>query len=156
MNVRRMRSLIYTTVFLVSLLIPGTLWARPQTAGIGIILGQPTGLSLKFWLDKTSAIDVAAAWSFLPSGALYAHADYLYHFYNLFPIKEGALPLYVGVGGSVTIMANPTIGIRIPVGIDYLFHNLPLDAFLEVGLGVSVFPATQVLGTGGIGIRYNF
>jgi hypothetical protein len=117
---------------------------------------QPTGISAKYWLSHTSAIDVAAAWQLLPKGSFYVHADYLYHIYGLFPVKAGELPLYLGIGGSATIEANPTVSLRFPVGIEYLFPKIPLDAFLEIGLGVSLYPATQFVGTGGIGIRYDF
>ncbi len=151
------RKLCLTIIVAAALMTPLAAFAQqPKTVGVGIILGQPTGLSAKFWMDQTSAIDLAAAWQFLPTGAIYVHADYLYHIYHVFPIKEGALPLYVGVGGSATVQTNPTIGIRVPVGIDYLFQNVPLDAFLEVGFGLSLYPATQFQGSGGIGIRYNF
>lgn len=143
-------------MILVFLSIPFAASAQTKNLGIGIILGQPTGISAKLWLGQTSAIDVAAAWQFLPAGTLYVHADYLYEIYGVIPVKTGQLPLYVGVGGSATIEPNPTIGLRVPFGIEYLFPKVPLDAFLEIGLGVSLYPATQFVGTGGIGIRYDF
>ena len=130
--------------------------AQPRKVSVGVILGQPTGLSAKLWLDQTSAIDLAAAWSFLPAGSLYVHADYLYHIYHLFDVSKGKLPLYFGVGGTVALQSTPTIGLRFPVGIEYLFPDAPIDLFLEFGLGLSLYPATQFQGSGGIGVRYTF
>ena len=47
--------------------------------GAGIIVGEPTGLSLKYFLDRRHAFDVAIDYSLYDS-ALYVHADYLLHF----------------------------------------------------------------------------
>jgi len=147
--------LIITAVFIISS-ASFAVAAQPKKISVGVILGQPTGLSAKLWLDQTSAIDIAAAWNFLPSGSLYVQADYLYHIYHLFGVTKGKLPLYFGVGGSVALQPTPTIGLRVPVGLEYLFPDAPIDLFLEVGFGVSLFPATQFQGTGGVGIRYTF
>ena len=49
--------------------------------GIGIILGEPTGLSLKYWLDEERAIDGAAAWSYSENDSFQLHGDYLIHNY---------------------------------------------------------------------------
>lgn len=130
--------------------------AQPKSVSIGVILGQPTGLSAKLWLNQTSAVDLAAAWNFLPVGTLYVQADYLYHIYHLFGVNKGKLPLYFGVGGTFSLQPTPTIGIRVPVGVEYLFPNAPIDLFLEIGLGISLYPATQVQGSGGVGVRYTF
>ena len=130
--------------------------AQPKKFSVGVILGQPTGLYAKLWLDQTSAVDLAAAWNFLPLGSLYVQADYLYHIYHLFGVTKGKLPLYFGVGGTVALQPTPVIGLRVPVGIEYLFPDAPIDLFLEVGFGISLYPATQFQGSGGIGIRYRF
>lgn len=130
--------------------------AQPKNLSIGVILGQPTGLSAKLWLSQTSAVDLAAAWNFLPVGSLYLQADYLYHIYHLFNVKKGKLPIYFGVGGSVALQPTTTIGLRVPVGLEYLFPDAPLDLFVEVGFGISLYPATQFQGSGGVGIRYTF
>ncbi|HUZ17396.1 MAG TPA: hypothetical protein VMV68_03345 [Spirochaetia bacterium] len=151
-----MRRLIRISVLALFLSVPAAVFAQAHNVAVGIILGQPTGISAKLWLDRTSAFDLAAAWQFLPAGSLYVHADYLYHIYHVFPIKEGELPLYFGIGGSATIQSVPTIGLRIPFGIEYLFPKAPLDVFLEIGIGISLFPATAVQGSGGVGIRYEF
>lgn len=147
-------------IIFLSLIIAGATvvpaMAQHKTFGLGIVLGEPTGISAKLWLDQKSAIDAAAAWTFYPAGAFYIHADYLYHFYDLFPVTKGALPLYIGVGGSVTLEPVPRIGVRVPIGIDYLFQNAPIDIFLEVAPGISLYPATQFEAGGGIGIRFNF
>ena len=53
-------------------------WAQ-EGLGLGIILGEPTGISFKSWLSTTTAFDMAAAWSFVDEDALHLHGDYLVH-----------------------------------------------------------------------------
>ena len=47
--------------------------------GIGVMLGEPTGISLKIWNNERTAIDAGLAWSFSGRNAVHLHADYLLH-----------------------------------------------------------------------------
>jgi hypothetical protein len=135
--------------------------AKPITAqdhgfGMGIILGEPTGLSAKLWTSGDNAFDFAAAWSFKGDGHLLLQADYVWHFFNLMPVPSGKLPLYIGIGGRVILADDPRFGIRIPIGIDYLFADAPIDVFLELVPILDLSPETDFGVGGGIGIRYWF
>lgn len=73
--------------------------AQDDDFGIGIIVGEPTGISVKNWLTHKTALDFAVAWSF--SGredALHVHGDYLIHDFSLIPVDEEQLPVYYGIG----------------------------------------------------------
>jgi hypothetical protein len=130
--------------------------AETEPFGLGVLLGEPTGISAKARLDEVSAIDAAVAWSFVDEGSFYFHADYLYHFTDVLHAYPGDLPLYVGVGGKVSLREDPLVGVRVPFGIAYEFDPAPLDVFLEVAPGVGLFPETSLNIGGGIGIRYYF
>ena len=130
--------------------------AQADVFGIGVLLGEPTGLSAKVRLGPTSAIDAAAAWSFVDEGSFYFHADYLMHFNDVFTVDPGELPLYVGVGGMMSLRQDSILGIRIPVGLAYEFETAPLDVFFEIAPGMGIFPETSLEIGGGIGIRYYF
>jgi len=52
--------------------------------GLGIILGEPTGLTFKLWNKQTMAFDAGAAWSFVSGGYFQVHGDLLLHNFNLF------------------------------------------------------------------------
>jgi hypothetical protein len=69
--------------------------------GAGIIIGEPTGASLKYWLNDTMALDGAVGWSYRRHSDLYLHSDILWHDFDLIPVSQGQLPLYFGVGGLV-------------------------------------------------------
>jgi hypothetical protein len=130
--------------------------AQDRGLGLGLILGEPTGVSLKSWTGRRTAIDAAAAWSFDRDGSLHFHADYLIHDFNLLKTRTGRLPVYYGIGGRIRLEDKTRIGIRIPVGICYIFENTPLDIFVELGPVFDVFPRTEVTVAGFLGLRYFF
>ena len=105
------------------------LFAQNSGLGVGIILGEPTGLSAKMWTGEITAFDAAAAWSFGDEGALHLNADMLFHNYGLI---NQAFPVYYGLGARVKLAEDLRIGLRVPVGIAYQIPNTPLDAFLEI------------------------
>jgi hypothetical protein len=141
---------------LVIVLFSGVALSQDKDFGLGIILGEPTGISAKKWLDDNSALDAAVAWSLVTPSSFHLHADYLYHDFNLFSVKKGKLPLYFGIGFRIRIGDEDRIGIRIPVGLSYLFEQSPLDIFLELGPVLDLTPATKLRLTSSVGIRYFF
>ena len=57
-----------------------TLIIRPTPRfEIGALLGEPIGLSLKFWHGTITATDLSAAWSFTENGTFEMHIDLLIH-----------------------------------------------------------------------------
>jgi len=132
--------------------------AQDKGFGIGVIAGDPTGISVKQWLGPVAALDGAAAWSLIEEPGhpiLHLHADFLLHAYP-FNVTAGKLPLYFGVGGRVRVHDNLEVGARVPVGVAWLMPIFPLDVFFELAPTMNVFPATRFQLNGGIGIRYFF
>jgi hypothetical protein len=129
--------------------------AQDSGLGAGIIIGEPTGLSAKSWLSQSDAIDLGVAWS-LSHEWFHVHADYLRHVFDLIPVEEGQLPLYFGIGARVGFGRDIIIGLRLPVGLDYMFDGFPLDIFLEIAPGLALLPDTKFDMGGGIGVRYWF
>ncbi len=78
-----MRRSLVLLIFLAAVL-PGLLSAQEKDFGVGAILGEPTGVSLKKWLGARTAIDGALAWSFANESGFHLHADYLVHNFSLF------------------------------------------------------------------------
>ena len=146
------------TLIIVSILLLLTATAKAQNKefGIGIILGEPTGISVKKWLGDHYAIDGAVAWSFGGVNSFHLHADYLYHNFKLFDVESGQLPLYIGVGFRFKAEPEATFGVRIPVGICYIFEKAPLDIFLELGPVLNLAPDMEFWFTGSIGARFYF
>lgn len=131
----------------------------PNRFGAGIIVGEPTGASLKYWLNDTLAVDGAVGWSFHDHTDAYFHSDILWHDFDLIPVSQGRLPVYFGAGGMVRFRDDRhdnQVGIRLPVGVSYIFDNTPVDIFAEVAPVIGLAPDVRGEVTGGIGIRYWF
>lgn len=143
-------------IVLMAILLSGTVAAQESGFGVGVILGEPTGLSCKFWTGSRTAIDGAAAWSFADESALHLHADYLFHNFDLCELEKGKLPLYFGLGGRFKLEEDSKIGVRIPIGGAYIVEGAPLDIFLEIVPVLNLVPGTEFELNGAIGIRYFF
>jgi len=138
------------------LLVPGAVWAQ-QGTGLGIIVGEPTGLSLKTWVGGNSALDAGLAWSFVDNGAMHVHGDYLLHNFSVFDLDEGALPLYYGIGVRAFFQENDTrVGLRVPLGLAYIFSGSRADIFAELAPLLDLTPETEFNLNGAAGIRYFF
>lgn len=136
--------------------------------GVGIIAGEPTGITVKKWRDSRVAIDAAAAWSFSDNDSFQFHMDYLVHDYTVFRPTElkGKLPLYYGVGGRLKLKDNDNnknrnnddtlIGIRVPVGVAYLLPKDPFEFFAEIVPTLDIAPDTDLDINAALGFRYYF
>lgn len=128
--------------------------------GAGVIIGEPTGLSLSL----NNRFVLGAAWSF--RNYLHIHGDYLF-FHSGIPEFEEEFDKpfgwYLGVGGKMRVFTEDEdrkdsdigLGVRVPVGLT--FYPLPeLELFAEIVPGIALFPDTDLDLDGGIGIRYHF
>jgi len=160
------KNILITMVIGLMIIIAKPITAQDHGFGMGIILGEPTGLSAKAWTSSDNAFDFALAWSFHNyhhndnhnhnDGDVLLQADYVWHFFNAISVSSGKLPIYVGIGARVVLADDPSFGVRIPVGIDYLFADAPIDIFLELVPILDLSPETDFGIGGGIGIRYWF
>lgn len=132
--------------------------ARKNGLGLGVIAGEPTGISFKYWNSYSTAIDGAVAWSIEGNDKVHLHADYLFHDYSVVSVDKGRMPFYYGIGGRILIREgrniDDKIGVRIPVGFSYLFANSPLELFFEIVPILDLAPDTELDFNGGIGLRF--
>jgi len=125
--------------------------------GVGVIAGEPTGVSVKYWVDRNDAVDAAFAWSLADNSPFQFHADYLIHSNTNSTETKGSLLWYYGIGGRVKNISNEThLGARVPVGVSYLVSSSPVDIFAEVAPVLDVKPTVNFNWNGSIGVRYYF
>lgn len=145
-----------------------------RTLGLGVVLGEPTAFSGKVWMNNDRAIDFGLGYSY--GNYVIVFADYLFQWPGAFRLKSGEkffeeLVPYVGVGLVMALAtSNPAagrayfgsrtetigLGVRIPLGIEWLPSSAPLGVFLELAPGLGFVPLTYVFFQGGIGVRYYF
>ena len=141
---------------LLGMLLCGSIEARERKFGLGVIVGDPTGVSAKLWTGQKTAFDAAAAWSSDENGISYLHADYLMHSFNLLQVERGSLPFYYGVGGTVRMVKSKKSGIRIPLGFAYIFEGGGVDFFVELVPLIILSPDNDFSINSGLGLRYFF
>jgi len=143
-------------ILILMMALAGVSFGRDGNIGLGLIFGEPSGVSFKLWTGKTTAIDGAAAWSFVGGGFFQVHSDLLFHNFNLFEVEKGNMALYYGFGGRVKMADQTQVSLRVPVGISYEFEDTSIELFLEVVPMLDLAPSTEAGIAGGIGFRYFF
>ena len=133
--------------------------------GAGLIIGEPTGLSVKYYLGDNVAVDGAIGGAFLGKG-VQVHGDVLWHPWILEKKPSFVLPVYFGPGIRV-LDRNAgggdndhfRIGLRGVAGVLFDFTEAPLDVFLEVAGVVDYRTKGDRFGIDinlGAGVRYWF
>jgi hypothetical protein len=158
-GVKMKRLIIPTAIIALIVTVSPSASQPPGDFGMGIMLGEPTGFSGKLWLSSRSAVDGGIAWSFDgPDDGMQIHSDYLRHDFQLIHADEGAFGLYYGIGGRLEVNehADDKLGLRIPIGLNYLFEGAPMDLFVEFAPIMNVTPDTDFEPSAAIGARYFF
>ena len=124
---------------------------------IGMATPAPSGLSAKFWMSRESAIDLFSEWD-TTDKHFQMHVDYLMHDFQQFESEAANILVYFGFGLRLrtTESSATQIGIRIPIGVSYLWEVAPIDFFAEVGPRANVIPQTNFAVDLMIGVRYRF
>jgi hypothetical protein len=132
---------------------------RSGSLGLGLVAGEPAGLTAKLLLGRPGAVQVHLGYGIRRKGHLTLVADYLFHARGLLPGAAGVGEpvLYAGVGGRVGIRDDdPLIAVRVPFGFSFFLARAPLEFFLELAIGVGLVPETEPLVDGGAGARFYF
>lgn len=123
----------------------------------GLSLGQPTGVSAKYWISNIRAFQFGLGWSLETGNKFIAgQADLLWHNYDFLPmeVEFGKLPIYYGVGLYGRLSRNIELGVRVPVGMEWLIRGVPVSLFLESVPSVKLLPSISINFQSAIGIRY--
>ena len=162
----KMKKVILCAVLICSVLFSS--WAIPgaktddTNLGLGVALGEPTGITGKFWMNDLQAVQATAAWNFAAS-SFFLNVDLVMHSNELLKFDQFIIPVYAGFGGFVGAYSGTdknregsgiTLGVRIPLGILWYFSSLPLELSLEVGPGMTLVEKTAFHFSGGLGVRY--
>ena len=139
-------------VFSVSTIQTAEAQNRPSNAELGVILGEPTGISFKFWQSGSTAIDGAIAWSLGRNESVHVHADYLFH--NDLDVDQGVLLFYYGPGVKAVFADDPRVGVRFPLGLQYIIDSTRISLFFEVAPTFDLAPSTSFGVDGGMGLRF--
>jgi hypothetical protein len=127
--------------------------------GLGLMIGEPTGISVKGWVTNSGAIQLGIGYPSLSSTEGTAlSAEYLWHS-HVFRSHE-YFPLFYGLGGIFGVSGGTDImGARGVLGIAWWPHRSSLDVFLQLvpTLYFKYFDQTSRFAFDfGFGVRYFF
>ena len=154
--------------FLSALAIQGSV-AQDHGFGLGVILGEPTGISAKYWTSSVNAFDFGLGWSiggdrigqhggiYEGGSRVHFHMDYLWHAFHVIRSNQ-RFPLYYGIGGRVNTGAgyDASVAVRGVIGLAWLPHDVPIDVFLELVPSLQLTSSTGLGLDAGVGARYFF
>ena len=147
---------LFPIIVLILLFFSINSYGQDSGFGIGVMIGEPTGLSAKYWLNDINAVDFGLAYSFVRKhSAVSLHADYLYHAFDI--IKSNyQIPIYYGFGARLRLVSDDdnALGARGVIGVAWLSDKSPFDVFLEVVPVFNLFPSTSLNLDAAIGARF--
>jgi hypothetical protein len=128
------------------------------TFGLGVMLGEPMGVTAKFWANDFVALDAGLGWSFPDPDGVQIHTDALFHKFDPFNSNTPDLALYAGVGLRLKFPdhGDTRVGIRVPFGASFMIPEHNLELYAEVAPILDLTPSVRVACNGGVGIRYYF
>ncbi len=143
--------------------------AQDRGFGLGVIIGEPTGISAKLWTSPVNAFDFGLGWSiggdrsgnckgnYDGRSRVHFHMDYLWHAFDAIHSSE-RFPLYYGIGGRFNSGAgyDASVAVRGVFGIAWLPRSTPIDIFLELVPSLQLTSTTGFSLDAGIGARYFF
>jgi hypothetical protein len=120
--------------------------------GLGLVLGEPTGVNAQFFWSERTAIDVTVAWSW--KDWLFTSVDYQIYDYILDSPREWRW--YYGLGAYIALPENEhgRLGVRIPVGLKYHFPHSAIDVWAEAAPALRLIDKTKPDLQGGLGITF--
>jgi hypothetical protein len=140
--------------------------------GLGIIVGNPTGITGAYKLGGNTAIDAAVGLGGFDFDGLYVHVDFLFLLPDLVTSGPVRLSPYLGPGGFLNVgrgnnsgsggsgsgggSKGAGLGVRVPFGLSLDFSSFPLQLFIELAPQLEVVPDPDFGLGGALGFRYYF
>lgn len=144
-------ALVATALGVVAAPVRADAVSQPAGWGLGLMLGAPTGLTLKYWTGAANALDLGLG----VGPGLRVHGDYLWGIAQLLSNKSDlTLDLYVGAGPVLGVSRGwcgtafrprPKggcregalfVGARVPFGLDARVTRAPVTFGLELAPGL--------------------
>jgi hypothetical protein len=152
-------------IILFFLLIPAVSSAQ-RNFGLGIVLGDPTGITAKYVLSSANALDTT--FSFGSGNKFYLHGSWLWLKPNQFNMDRYPVSLYFGIGPRLINHDHGHghrhddhsddfhLAARAPIGLRMNFADPLIELFGEIAIAMDVIPKMEVDFDFGIGARFYF
>jgi hypothetical protein len=157
--------LVFGCLLSATLAAPAQAQRTSGSVGLGGQVGEPSGLTLKFYNESAPSYDFLAAWSLVDDDFfLNGHALWNYDIQAENLDADQQLEWFVGPGGFLIIDDDDTpgpgddevvIGISGTIGLNFVLDQR-FEFFGQVTPRIAIVPDTEGDVGGGIGFRYYF
>lgn len=166
-----MRRLVFVSLLFATSLAHAGATGR-SGKGLGLSLGDPTGLNFKAFIGRGTAIDATLGLGFIGGRHLALNLGVLWQ-KPLGHLGGAPVDWYWGLGGKLGLYDNDhshdhgnghhhhdddelRLGARAPIGVSVMFRKVPLDLFLEIAAGLWIVEDVDLDLDGAIGFRFWF
>ncbi|MCD6413602.1 MAG: hypothetical protein J7L54_05610 [Elusimicrobia bacterium] len=116
-------------------------FASEKMFGLGINIGNPTGLRLHYYITPQIFSNTTIGWNFSDNGWVDINQDFILSKDFKKQPETGELSYYYGLG--LRLKTNETkFGFRFPVGINYDIKNIPVWIYLEITPYLNIYKDT--------------
>ncbi len=100
---------------------------------MGVILGNPTSLSVKYWTGQLTAIDASIGYRYGSSNDIYLNTDFLFHLWAI-QKDEGLIRFYFGAGAGLGFISDLSCPFGRPVVPLYSLTSTPWSCLPKLSL----------------------
>jgi hypothetical protein len=146
-------------------LLPATAHGRAQGLGVGVVLGEPVGLTVAYRPNERQSVQLMQGWSF-GQKRMHMGLDYMHSVTEITSDDTLGLryPVNVGIGlrgrlfgsGTVAAAERGSFGLRFPLSVGVEPDVFPLEVYFEMAPVWVVAPISHGGFDGGIGARVFF
>jgi hypothetical protein len=132
------------------------LWAQEGQFNLGVMLGNPTGVSARYHTGQRTALDASFGYHFRKINHLVLTADFVGSPWT-FRVEGDEFRIFLGAGLGLGFLSDLGLSLRLPAGITHHLEDPPLELFAEL------VPTIQLTGPdngfwldGCLGVRWCF
>jgi hypothetical protein len=146
-------------LLLAAFLFTGSAYANDGTS-LGLVLGNPNGISARHWLSEEHSIEGAAGWA-VSRSRFQVNGNFLWNQPGAVSIGDQAFDLFYGAGVSLRTKSGSAnnevvFGPRVPIGLSHDFANPDIEVFAEAALNIGIIPSSDLYLDANLGVRFYF
>ena len=159
------RYFLFSSTLILVTVIGWASWGQnkrnPSPVGLGLILGDPSGVSMKTKLQDGQALDGLVSYGSGPASTYYLAGSYQFEKPSALHFGKQPVDFYYGLGIRIH-ESGPSndrklhLGPKVPAGLSIKLVDTAFEVFAEAAFVLDITPSTSGDIDGGIGARYWF
>jgi len=150
----------YLILCLFLLFVPKLSAASP-TFGLGVVVAGPTGITGEYIYGKDRDVSASLGWG---DHSFHLNLDHHWNRSDMVKVDGRGINVYLGLGLRWLNWdtdyrdrdSDSEIGVRVPVGVQHIFRQVPIQIFFELAPAIILVDHTAFIIDIAIGARYFF